>query len=99
MQAPLRTIEHVGSSQSNSTSGKLSRSLSLAHSEPFPAYPSPLHCHKNINNVRIYVYRLTLQPVSLHIQGLTEDPTQISTVDDCCRSSEFGIHLQTSIYI
>ena len=37
-----------------------------------------------------------MQPVSLHIQGLTEVPIQISTVDDCCTSSEFGIHSQTS---
>ena len=42
--------------------------------------------------------QLTLQPVSLHTQGLTEVPTQISTVDDCSRSSEFDTHLQTSTH-
>lgn len=40
--------------------------------------------------------QLTLQLKSLQIQGLTDVPIQISTIDDCCRLSEFDTHSQTS---
>ena len=38
--------------------------------------------------------QLTLQLVSLHIQGLTDVPIQMSTVDGCCKLSEFDMHSQ-----
>ena len=40
--------------------------------------------------------QLTLQPELSHIQGLTDVPIQMSTIDDCCNSSELDTHSQTS---
>ena len=31
-----------------------------------------------------------------HIQGLPDDPIQISITDDCCKSPELDTHSQTS---
>lgn len=45
-------MTHVDEEQFKPTSGNVSRSLSLAHNIPFPAYPSSLHYYEIV--VHIY---------------------------------------------
>ena len=81
------------------TSGNVSRSVSLAHNDPLPVYPS-LHCYKTHYQCKLlYIVRaqLTSQLLLLHLQGLPNVPIQISTTDDCCKSPEFDPHSQTSV--